>query len=264
MIINLYVAVDLAIALFALAVGSYAAYKAYKVDEGSKASESDQRYELEKDYYLVSTVGWMTFATRLLAIPLFWITVVSLIPSVPGAMCEYGVFQAGAPYSWADFYLKLVTMFAFGGWLFFDFMNRKLKGAPLMGSLSRSFVLLIPLLFIDALLDISFFGGLKPLVVPCCMVAYSNTVGGLFNVGCPFCFITYKYPLLWGVIPAYAISAALMIWSFMFQRYSRGLGPKKEGAESAQKKVLMLSIALAVIGTVLLVVQIGLGSFSSV
>ncbi len=36
MIVNLYVAVDLAIALFALAVGCFAALKAYKIEEGIK------------------------------------------------------------------------------------------------------------------------------------------------------------------------------------------------------------------------------------
>jgi hypothetical protein len=264
MIFNLYVAVDLAIAIFALAVGSYAAYKAYKVDEGSKAAESDRRYELEKDYYLVSTVGWMTLGTRILAIPLFWITVVSLIPAVPGAMCEFGVFQAGAPWSWADLGFKLFSMFAFGGWLFYDLLNRRLKGSPLMGSLSRGFVMLLPLLFIDALLDISFFGGLKPLVVPCCMVIYSNTAPGLFNIGCPFCFITYKYPLLWGVISAYALSAALVLWSFMFQRSTRGYGTKKEGSGSTLRKALMLSMALAIVGTILLLIQVALGSFNNI
>ena len=263
MIINLYVAVDLAIALFALTVGSYAAYKAYKVEESYKAAQSDRRYELEKDFYLVSTVGWMTFATRLLAIPFFWVTVISLIPAVPGAMCEFGVFQAGAPFSWADLGLKLFTMFAFGGWLFFDLMNRKLKGSPLMGSLSRGFVLLMPLLFVDAILDISFFGGLKPLVVPCCMVVYSNTAQGLFNIGCPFCFVTYKYPLLWGVIPAYAVSVALLIWVFAFQRSRHGLDNDSGDSASVLKKALLASVALAVVGTILLATQISLGSFSN-
>jgi hypothetical protein len=262
MIVNLYVAVDLAIALFALVVGTYAAYKAYKVDEGIKATQADRRYELEKDYYLVSTVGWMTFATRLLAIPLFWVTVISLIPSVPGAMCEFGVFQAGAPFSWADLGLKLFTMFAFGGWLFFDLMNRKLRGSPMMGSLSRGFVLLMPLLLIDVVLDLSFFGGLKPLVVPCCMVVYSNTAPGLFNIGCPFCFITYKYPLLWGVLAAYMVSAALMIWGFMFQRSTRRLGDQKVDASPTLRKAMLAAIILAVVGTILLAAQIGLGSFS--
>jgi hypothetical protein len=264
MIINLPVAVDLAIAFFALAVGLYAAIKAYKVEEGIKAASSDERYELEKDFYLVSTVGWMTFATRILAIPLFWVTVISLIPAVPGAMCEFGLFQAGSPFSWADLGMKLFTMFAFGGWLFFDFMNRKLKGSPFMGSIARGFVLLLPLLFIDALLDLAFFGALQPLVVPCCMIVYSNTAAGLFNIGCPFCFITYKYPLLWGVLPAYAVSVALLVWSFLFQRSScKADGVQKE-ISPLMKKVLLASMILAIIGTVLLLMQIEWGSFSNV
>jgi hypothetical protein len=264
MIVNLYVAVDLAIALFALAVGCFAAWKAYRVEESIKGASADQRYELEKGFYLVSTVGWMTLGTRILAIPLFWITVVSLIPSVPGAMCEFGVFQAGAPWSWVDLGLKLFTMFAFGGWLFFDIMNRKLKGSPMMASLSRGFVLLIPLLFLDALLDIVFFGGLKPLVVPCCMIVYSNTVPGLFNVGCPFCFVTYQYPLLWGVFAAYAVSAALLIWSFLFRRSSKKISGVQNEIPLLMQKVMLACIILAVIGTFLLLLQIGLGPFDNV
>jgi hypothetical protein len=262
LIVNLYVAVDLAIALFALAVGSYAAFKAYKVDSAEKSALSDQRYELEKDFYLVSTVGWMTLATRILAIPLFWLTVISLIPLVPGAMCEYGVFQAGSPFSWADFGLKLFTMFAFGGWLFFDFMNRKLKGSPFIGTLSKGFVLLLPLLFADAILDIGFFAGLKPLVVPCCMVVYPEAGSGFFNIGCPFCFITYSYPLLWGVIATYALSIALIVWSFMFKRSSAKL--KNEGGVSnLLSKTMTASMALAFIGTILLIAQVLIGRLGS-
>jgi hypothetical protein len=264
MIVNLYVAVDLAIALFALAVGCFAAYKAYKIEASIKGASADQRYELEKDFSLVSTVGWMTLGTRLIAIPLFWFTVVSLISSVPGAMCEFGVFQAGAPWSWADLGLKFFTMFAFGGWLFFDLINRRLKSSTMMASLSRGFVLLLPLLFIDAFLDISFFGGLKPLVVPCCMVVYSNTTPGLFNVGCPFCFITYQYPLLWGVVAAYSVSIGLVLWSFLFQRSSNKNPEIKKQVSPLMRKAMLACLILAIIGTVLLVMQIEWGSFSNV
>jgi hypothetical protein len=254
MIVNLYVTVDLAIAFFALVVGSYTAFKAYKI-QGAKGASGDRRYELEKDYYLVSTVGWMTLGTRVLAIPLFFVTVISLIPSVPGAMCEFGVLQAGAPFSWADLGLKLFTIFAFGGWLFFDFINRKLKSSPLMGSLSRIFVLLMPLLFIDAALDIVFFGSLSPLVVPCCMVLYSPN--SLFG-GCPFCLVTYKMPLLMGVIPSFALSLALVVWSFLFRRYFQGPGVQ-DGSYPLLSKAVKASIALAIIGILLLLIQLIIG-----
>lgn len=258
MIVNLYVVVDLAIALFAITVGSYAAFKAYKIGEAEKSVESDRRYELEKDFYLVSTVGWMTLGTRIFAIPLFFVTVLSLIPSVPGAMCEFGVFQAGSPFSWADFGVKLFTMFAFGGWLFMDLVNRKTKNTPMMTKLSQWFVLLIPLLFVDAVLDIAFFASLEPLVVPCCMVIYTNAASTLFSIGCPFCYVTYDMPLLMVVIPAYAVSAALVIWTFVFKRSSHDLGIHS-GSHRVLSKALIASIALALIGTILLVVQMLLG-----
>jgi hypothetical protein len=258
LIVNLYVVVVLAMALFTLVVGSFTAYKAYKIGEAEKNLEGDTRYELEKDFYLVSTVGWMTLGTRVLAIPLFFVTVLSLIPSVPGAMCEFGVFQAGSPHSWADFGVKLVTIFAFGGWLFIDYVNRKLKGVPMMKLLSRGFVLLLPLLFLDAMLDIAFFGALEPLVVPCCMVIYTNRASTLFGIGCPFCYVTYEMPLLLVIIPAYAVSLALVIWSFMAGRYSSGLGVQHEAAPILSK-ALTASIILAVVGTILLVIQFAIG-----
>lgn len=258
MIVNLYVAVDLAIALFALAVGSYAAYKAYKIDSAENTAATDQRYELEKDYYLVSTVGWMTLGARILAIPLFFVAVVSLIPSIPGAMCEFGVFQAGSPYSWADFGVKLFTIFAFGGWLFMDYVNRKLKGAPMMKALARGFVLLAPLLILDAVLDIAFFASLDPLVVPCCMVIYADPASSLFGIGCPFCYVTYEMPLLIGVITAYAISLGLVIWSFMVKKVTFGLNIQGESS-NLLSKALVTSIVLAVIGTILLAIQIYIG-----
>jgi hypothetical protein len=258
--VNLYVAVDLAIALFALAVGSYAAFKAYKIEQKGDVAESDQRYELEKDFQLVSTVGWMTLGTRILAIPLFFATVISLISSVPGAMCEFGVFQAGSPFSWADFFLKLFTMFAFGGWLFIDYANRKLKNAPLTRSLSRGFVMLLPLLFADAILDIAFFGSLQPLVVPCCMVAYPSPATSLFNIGCPFCYVTYEMPLLMIVIPLYAVSVALIIWSLILKKASREFTDQQDSSPMLSK-ALLTSICLAVVATIVLVIQVAIGAF---
>ena len=257
MIINIFVAVDLAIALFALAVGCYAAFKAYKIDAAEKTATTDQRYELEKDYYLVSTVGWMTLGTRILAIPLFFITVFSLITSVPGAMCEFGVFQAGAPFSWVDLAVKMFTLFAFGGWLYFDFMNRKLKGSPLMGSLSKWFVMLLPLLFIDAALDILFFASLEPLVVPCCMVIYNLDS---ILTGCPFCLFTYDMPLLIGVVASYSMAAGLTIWTILYKRHLRTLKIEAENS-STQSKILTISLTLAIIGTILLIAQIIIGPF---
>ena len=113
MIINIFVAVYLVLSLFALVIGLYAAYKSYTIECAEKSAALYRRYELEKDFYLVSTVCWLTFVTRVVSIPLFFITVISLILAVPVAMCEFVVFQAFSPFSCAALSVKLFTLFAF-------------------------------------------------------------------------------------------------------------------------------------------------------
>jgi hypothetical protein len=104
---------------------------------------------------------------------------------------------------------------------------------------------------------------LKPLVVPCCMVAYPSTENSLFNIGCPFCFVTYKYPLMWGVLATYAAASALLLWGYLFQRSAAKTKLTQETAP-LQKKFVKVAIVLAVVGTVLLVAQAVLGSFSPI
>ena len=257
MIFNLYVAAVLAIAVFALIVGTYTAMKAYGIGVVDSEISLDERYNLEKDYTLVSTVGWITLISRLVAAPLFFMTLISLIPSVPGAMCEFGVLQAGAPYSWLGFGIKFLTIFAFGGWLFLDYINKKVKGSQMIGSLSRLFVLLTPLLFVDAALDILFFGSLRPLVVPCCMVVYA--VDALIQ--CPFCLVTYQMPLLMIAIPAFIIALALLAWVFFSKRYIIRFKIQDE-SRTTLRNAALLSIVFTVIGLFAISVQILLGSFN--
>jgi len=257
MIFNLYVAVVLAIAVFAIVVGTYTAMKAYGISDAGKEIGLDERYELEKDYSLVSTVGWVTLLSRLVAAPLFFVTVISLIPSIPGAMCEFGVLQAGAPYSWLGFGIKFFTIFAFGGWLFLDHINKKVRGSQMIGSLSKIFVLLTPLLYVDAALDILFFGSLKPLVVPCCMVVY--TINSINQ--CPFCLVTYEMPLLMIAIPAFIIAVALLAWIAFSKIYITRFSIREESKGTLRGAVLA-SIVLTVIGLLAISVQFMLGSFS--
>jgi hypothetical protein len=94
------------------------------------------------------------------------------------------------------------------------------------------------------------------------MVVYPSVGSGLFNIGCPFCFVTYTYPLLWGVIPAYAFSIALVAWSFLFKRAAVKL--KTESSVSRLlSKALKVSIVFAFIGTLLLIAQMLIGPLGS-
>lgn len=258
MIFNLYVAVVLAIAAFTIIVGTYTATKAYRIGVISREISMDERYKYEIDYSLVSTVGWITLISRLFAAPLFFVAVISLIPSIPGAMCEFGVLQAGAPYSWLGFGIKFITIFAFGGWLFLDYINRKVKESHMIEPLSQIFVILTPLLFVDATLDLLFFGSLNPLVVPCCMVAY--TLGS--GIQCPFCLVTYQMPLLMIAIPAFIIAIAFLVWIRISKIFINKYDIQEE-SKNTLRKALMLSTVLTILGLVAIGIQIVIGSTGS-
>jgi len=90
------------------------------------------------------------------------------------------------------------------------------------------------------------------------MVIYSNPASTLFGIGCPFCSDTYEMPLLMGVIPAYAISLALIVWSYVFKRSFHELDVQDEISRTLSK-AMIASIILAVIGTILLIAQMVLG-----
>ena len=255
MILNMGVTAIMAIAVFSLATASYTAYKAYRIGEKADSSSIEERYGMEKDYYLVSNVGWITLGSRVAAIPLFFLTVISLIPSIPGAMCEFGVLQAGYPYSWIDFFMKLGTLYVFGGWLLVDYLNKKCLHSPLMGTLARSFTLITPILFVDAFLDLMFFGTLQPLVVSCCRVVYPPESG----FSCPFCFVTYIEPLFLAVIPAYGIAAFLVVSSIIAQRLGKRSDEFRASSAGPVKTFLKVAILLATAGTILMIVQLMLG-----
>jgi hypothetical protein len=71
------------------------------------------------------------------------------------------------------------------------------------------------------------------------------------------------YPLLWGVIPTYALAIALIAWSFMFKRSATKL-KTESGISNLLSKALKASIALALIGTILIIAQILIGPLGSV
>ncbi|MBS7619016.1 hypothetical protein KEJ25_10620, partial [Candidatus Bathyarchaeota archaeon] len=159
--------------VFGLALMLYTIPKAYNISKKISKASLEEKYGLEKEYYLLSTVVWVVLITRIVASALFWLTNESLIPLIPGAMCQFGVNQAGAPYSWIDNGVKLIVLLVYGIWLSLDFLNRRVKGAPLMQSLSKLFLLLAPLLVLDLALDLGFYFTVSPVVVPCCRVVFT-------------------------------------------------------------------------------------------
>lgn len=247
--------------LFGLALMLFSATKAYSISRKSSKASLEEKYSLEKEYYLLSTVVWIIMITRVVASGLFWATNESLIALIPGAMCQFGVNQAGTPYSWIDNGVKLIVIMVYGIWLTLDFINRRTKGSPLLASLSRLFILMTPLLLLDTVLDLIFYSSLNPVTVPCCRVIFDATSA----VPCPYCFIFHDAPLFLVVVISYGLSIAAVIWSLAIRHYSKSGGDLESVGMSAIRRLVTFSLIFAVIGTIALIPAIlqviGAGAF---
>lgn len=235
--------------IFGLVLVIYASGKAYTINKRIAKAGLEEKYLLEKNYYLLSTVVWVILVSRIIAGGLFWVTNESLIPLIPGAMCQFGVSQAGSPYSWIDTGVKLVVIFAYGIWLVLDLINRRVKGSPLLQPLSKIFILLVPLLLLDTMLDLAFYFTVSPVTVPCCRTVFTEAS----PVPCPYCFIFHDAPMFLVVIISYGLSIALVLWGFVVRHYTVRVKEIEPVGNDATRKLVTVALVFAVIGTVALV-----------
>jgi len=172
MIVTVTTVVVLVIGLLSLGLALYGGYVSSAIVEGFKGGEESQHMS-EQKYYLLGMIGVVVLIARLFTVPIFFWMLQSLVPYCPGAMCAYGVVNAGAPYSVIDVVLKLLLPFAYGLWLIVELANRGQPNLPFAGQLAKSFVLvLLPLVILDSAMDVLFVASIKPVYVPCCSSVY--------------------------------------------------------------------------------------------
>jgi hypothetical protein len=133
-----------------------------------KKSDQEERNELEKSFYLVFAATTILLAIRLFIVPLYFFTLQSFIPAIPGAMCLWGVFNALPQFLWPALILNLALPLLYAGWLVMAHINAQCKRNPLVGNMSGLFILLSPLLLIDSILDLTIFIKITPVQVTCC------------------------------------------------------------------------------------------------
>jgi len=172
MIVTVTTVVVLVIGLLGLVLALYGGFVSSAIIEGLKGDQ-EARGISEQKYYLLGMIGTIVLIARILNVPIFFWMLQSLVPYCPGAMCAYGVVNAGVPYSIAAVVLKLFVPFAYGLWLIIEVANRGVADMPLMGDLAKSFmVTLLPLVLIDSAVDILLVASVKPVYVPCCSSIY--------------------------------------------------------------------------------------------
>jgi hypothetical protein len=172
MIVIVTTVVVLVIGILSLGIAMYGGFISTQIVEGIKGDQ-EAKHLAEQKYYLLGMIGVIVLTARLLNVPIFFWMIQSLVPYLPGAMCGYGVVNAGMPFSIIALLLKIFIPFAYGMWLVFEFANRREPMLPLMHKLARSFLLvLLPLVLIDSAVDVLLVVSQQPVYAPCCSSAY--------------------------------------------------------------------------------------------
>lgn len=150
--------------------------------------------------YLVTTLVFLGLWMRLAMVPLWFWTLSSLVPSIPGAMCLYGVHRANEPISWVATGLKPLFPLLYGFWIALHALDIRQDNQPLLRLKLAMLVPLGALLVVESLADLGFLWPLEPIRVTCCTSAYTEVLEGGFG-------FVYASNHIWGAL-AYALLSA--------------------------------------------------------
>ena len=171
MIMTFWTSMVLLLSACALVLGVGMLDIAYRIFRRWKRSDLEERYELEKDSFLMFAAACIALVVRLSIVPLYFWTMQTLVPMIPGAMCLWGVFNTLPELTWPALGLKFFLPSLYTSWLILALVNARCKRNQLVGNLAGFFIFIIPFLLIDSILDLAIFVKLTPIQVICCSSA---------------------------------------------------------------------------------------------
>lgn len=163
---DLFLFISLAVGVLAAASGLWALLHA-----GKTATHEGAR-RLEKYLYLSISAMMVGAVVRLVMVPLWFLTLESLVKVIPGTMCLAGVHDNVPVYSWLASSMKLVLPGLYLSWLFVVAADRQIAEQPFFKIRQILLIPLIVLLLGESLLDFRFLTALKPTPVSCCTVLF--------------------------------------------------------------------------------------------
>ncbi len=173
MLLNKYIVIYALFLVCALGVGLLAAGYGLMVLFRSRSDDTaEKRHHLEKYLYLCTSAMFIGALIRIVMLPLWFVTLHSLIPSIPGAMCLAGVHLNVGAYAWAASSMKLILPLLYFTWIYITGIDRSMPAQPFFRLRQMLLAPLIVLLFGEAFLDIRFLTGLTPSPVTCCTAIF--------------------------------------------------------------------------------------------
>ena len=168
MILSTSAMLQLVLSITAVVLALIAGWKALDIYRRWDSGDQEERYSLEKGAYLTSSAVIIALGIRVLMIPLYFWTMQGFVPSIPGAMCLWGVFDALPELAWTDLFLKIGLPVVYIGWLIVAYLNSKAGTNSAIKGLMGFYLIASPLVLLDSGLDIGIMLGIKPVEVSCC------------------------------------------------------------------------------------------------
>lgn len=170
------------------AVSLYALWEAVQILRGWDFNRRDEeQLALERKTYLVSTLVQYALAFQVISFLLLIATADYLHNVLRGAMCAFGAFNANS-YGFKAFWMKIAAIFFYFTWIIVNHIDTSSEEYPLVRPKYALLFALLPLLFLDIFLELSYFANVNPNVITsCCSSVYRTTANpyGAVAMGLP-------------------------------------------------------------------------------
>ena len=169
MLVTAYTIAYLLLSILSLFIGFVAlGTSIFVLSKWKEGVSTEEQYLLEKRVYLVITAIVLGVGMRVVMIPLWFLTLHSYIPSVPGAMCLAGIHQLRVPHSYIatgiKFFLPLFYLF----WLAINHLDRQMEDQPILTFKLKCLVPMGVLMCVETFFDWIFLRAVEPRQVTCC------------------------------------------------------------------------------------------------
>lgn len=136
-------------------------------------SGSERQLTIERKTYLISTLLAYAFGFELLSFFLYIFTAEQLHSFFVGAMCAAGSLYVNA-YGYPTLIVKLINFLLAGLWLILNYVDQRGEDYPLIKKKYIFFLLLVPLILLETVLQANYFLRLHPnIITSCCGTLFS-------------------------------------------------------------------------------------------